>query len=48
MKIMSLLYDVLFEVRNQGIPGLILSIDFEKAFDRLSLKFVEKNNNKKL
>ena len=23
-----LIYDVLFEVRNQDIPGLILSIDF--------------------
>ena len=37
-----LIYDVLFEVRNQDIPGLILSIDFEKAFDTISWKFIEK------
>ena len=28
-----LIYDVLFETKNQDIPGMILSIDFEKAFD---------------
>ena len=37
-----LIYDGLFEVRNQDIPGLILSIDFEKAFDTISWKFIEK------
>ena len=28
-----LIYDVLFETKNQNIPGMILSIDFEKACD---------------
>ena len=41
-----LIYDVLFEVRNQDIPGLILSVDFEKAFDTISWKFIEKKNSK--
>ena len=40
------IYDILFEVRNQDIPGLILSIDFEKAFDTISWKFIEKKNFK--
>ena len=31
-----LIYDVLFETQNQNIPGLLLSIDFEKAFDTVS------------
>ena len=33
----------IFEVRNQDIPGLILSIDFEKAFDTISWKFIGKH-----
>ena len=36
-----LIYDVLFETKNQGIPGMILSIDFEKAFDTVSWKFMK-------
>ena len=37
-----LIYDVLFETKKQDIPGMILSVDFEKAFDTVSWKFIEK------
>ena len=35
-----LIYDVLFETKKQNIPGLLLSIDFEKAFDTVSWSFI--------
>ena len=36
------IYDVLFETKNRNLQGLILSIDFEKAFDTVSGKFIVK------
>ena len=37
-----LIYDILFETKKQEIPGLILSIDFQQAFDSVSWKFIHK------
>ena len=37
-----LIYDVLFETKQQNIPDLILSIDFEKAFNTISWKCIFK------
>ena len=37
-----MLYDVLVHAENENIPGLILMIDFEKAFDSVSWNFIEK------
>lgn len=37
-----LIYDILFETKKQNIPGLLLLVDFEKAFDSLSWKFLNK------
>ena len=36
------MYDVLFETKKQEIPGLLLSIDFQQAFDSISWKFIHK------
>lgn len=36
------IYDILFEAEFQNIPGLLLSIDFQKAFDSVSLTFIDK------
>ena len=35
-----LIYDVLFESKKQNIPGMLLSIDFKKAFDTVSWSFI--------
>ena len=37
-----LVYDIFFETKQQQIPGLLLSIDFQQAFDSISLKFIHK------
>ena len=38
-----LIYDVLFETKDQDIPGMILSIHFQKkTFDNVSWKFIKK------
>ena len=37
-----LIYDILFDSKQQNIPGIILFIDFDKAFDRVSWKFISK------
>ena len=34
-----LIYDLLFETKFQDLPGLIISVDFEKAFDTVSCEF---------
>ena len=38
-----LIYDLLFETKKQNIPGLLVSIDFEKAFDSTSWEFLYKS-----
>ena len=35
-----LIYDLLFETEKHNIPGLLVSIDFEKAFDSTSWEFL--------
>ena len=36
------IYDILFETKQQNIPGLMLSVDFQQAFDTVLWKFIEK------
>ena len=37
-----LLYDVMKYTEDNNIPGLVMLVDFEKAFDTLSFNFIEK------
>ena len=37
-----IIYDILFETKQQNIPGLSLSVDFQQAFDSVSWKFISK------
>ena len=41
-KNVRLIYNMLFETKNQELPGLISSIDFEKAFDTVSWESIER------
>jgi len=36
------LYDILYETKYQNIPGLMIAMDFEKAFDSISTAFIHK------
>ena len=36
-------YDVLQHTENKNIPGLLLMIDFKKAFDSVSCSFIQKS-----
>ena len=38
-----LMYDIIYECQVQNKPGLILLVDFEKAFDSLSWSFIHKS-----
>ena len=37
-----LIYDILFEAKQQEIPGILLSIGFQQAFDSISWKVIHK------
>ncbi len=34
-------YDILFETKRRNMPGMLVLIDFEKAFDSVSWKFIQ-------
>ena len=38
-----LLYDIMKYTEDNSIPGLLMTIDFKKAFDTLEFDFIEKN-----
>ena len=38
-----LLYDVILETNKVNIQGLVISFDFEKAFDSAPINFVQKS-----
>ena len=39
---LRLLYDIMYYLKNENLPGLLVSIDFEKAFDSIDWGFMEK------
>ena len=39
---LRLLYDMIYYLQNENLPGLLISIDFEKAFDSLDWEFMKK------
>ena len=39
-EIIRLIHDIVFETKEQNRPGLLLSIDFQHAFDSVSWKFI--------
>ena len=39
----TLIYDLIDKLEEDDIPGLLLLIDFEKAFDTVEWSFIEKN-----
>ena len=36
------IYDILFETKQQELLGLLVSVDFQQAFDTVSWKFIDK------
>ena len=41
-----LLYDTLLYINKHQVPGLLMMVDFEKAFDSVAWSFIEKSLNK--
>ena len=39
---LRLIYDIIYYLKNENQPGLLISIDFEKAFDSVDWHFMEK------
>lgn len=37
-----LIYDIMHYTEEENIPGLLILVDFEKAFDTLTWKFIQK------
>jgi hypothetical protein len=41
-KNVRLMHDIMFETEKQNIPGMLFTIDFEKAFDTVSWEYIHK------